>query len=218
MCFSVHWSLLVHFFLHTFGEKAYSELWIETWRSWNCGDVLFYIFPSRAPPLIIILNHRWEITPNIFYFATLLKLKRQKRSPQPWQMQDLVTEWDFSWVTFCGWCFVTQMCLPHGETLLLINAHPPPQINKTTWQTVVLLCIHLSWFFIISKDQDPGCFPLLWWKEKKKKVRIQFTYFGNLNMGQFVVTQSGLLIPEGSVAANGAVKFPGEDTIESGSA
>ena len=64
----------------------------------------------------------------------------------------------------------------------------------------------------------PRVFPIALVKRKKKKVRIQFTYFGNLNMGQFVVTQSGLLIPEGSVAANGAVRFPGEDTIESGSA
>ena len=37
-------------------------------------------------------------------------------------------------------------------------------------------------------------------------------------MRQFVVTQAGLLIPEGLAEANGAVRFPGEDNIESGSA
>lgn len=47
---------------------------------------------------------------------------------------------------------------------------------------------------------------------------IQFAYFGNINMRQFVVTKAGLPVPEGLVAADGAVRFPGEDNIESGSA
>ena len=33
-----------------------------------------------------------------------------------------------------------------------------------------------------------------------------------------MVTQAGLFIPEGLAEANGAVRFPGEDNIESGSA
>ena len=45
-------------------------------------------------------------------------------------------------------------------------------------------------------------------KKKKKKVRIQFAYFGHINMRQFVVTKAGCLIPEGLVAADGAVRFP----------
>lgn len=95
--------------------------------------------------------------------------------------------------------------------------HIPPQINKTTWLTVVFALYTSELVFHHFQGPRPRVFPIALVK-RKKKVRIQFTYFGSLNMGQFVVTQSGLLIPQGLVAANGAVRFPGEDTIESGSA
>lgn len=52
----------------------------------------------------------------------------------------------------------------------------------------------------------------------KKNVGIQFAYFGNINTGQFVVIKAGLPVPEGLVAADGAVRFLREDNIESGSA
>lgn len=47
---------------------------------------------------------------------------------------------------------------------------------------------------------------------------IQFAYFGYINIRQFVVMKAGLPVPEGLVAEDGAVKFPREDNIESGSA
>lgn len=52
----------------------------------------------------------------------------------------------------------------------------------------------------------------------EKEVGIQLAYFGNIDMKQFVVTTSGLLILEDLVAVDGAVRFLKEDNIESGNA
>lgn len=49
-------------------------------------------------------------------------------------------------------------------------------------------------------------------------MRLQFACLGKINMRQFVVTKAGLLIPEGLVATDGAVRFPREDNIEWGRA
>lgn len=109
---------------------------------------------------------------------------------------------------------MTQMCLPHGETLL-INPHSL-QTNKTAWQTVMFALLYI-WVGFSSFPRTKAL-DVSHCTGEKKNVRIQFAYFGHINMRQFVVTKSGLLIREGLVAADGAVRLPREDNIESGSA
>lgn len=45
-------------------------------------------------------------------------------------------------------------------------------------------------------------------------VEDVFACLGKINMRQLVVTKAGLLIPEGLVGTDGAVRFPREDNIE----
>ena len=96
---------------------------------------------------------------------------------------------------------------------------PRPPQKQDRMANSGVCCVYI-WvgFSSFPKTKTQGVSHCTGKRKNNKKVRIQFAYFGDLNMRQFVVTQAGLLIPEGLAEANGAVRFPGEDNIESGRA
>lgn len=83
------------------------------------------------------------------------------------------------------------------------------------WPAYCLLCIHVRWLFSVSLHQDTGASHCI---GENQCEHSRSACFGHINMGQSVVPESGLLVPEGLVASEGGCEVPQGDNIESGSA
>ena len=75
------------------------------------------------------------------------------------------------------------MCLPHGETLLLINAHPPPANKQDHMANSGIALYTFELVFHHFQGPRPRVFPIALVKRKKKKSKNSVHLFWQFKHG-----------------------------------